>query len=98
MKYIVIGAEWCKECKNVDKVIKELNMSTHIPKYDIDNDEEEISKYISIENINKLPSMLLLDNDNNVQEILIGSTTIISEIRNFKNTFINKIFESINDF
>lgn len=74
-KLIVISAVWCPSCLVLNKQIKKIkeNIDIDIIKYDYDLDEEEIEKY----NVgNKLPVLVLEDNNGNEVNRLIGEKSI----------------------
>ena len=75
MKIINISAVWCPACLVMKKVWKEINneiKDIDIINYDYDIDEDEVSKYNVGE---KLPVVILLDDNNNEIRRIIGEKT-----------------------
>ena len=70
-KLLVVSAVWCPSCLILNKHLKKLKdeFNIEINKLDYDLDEEEIEKYNVGE---KLPVMILLDENDNEINRLIG--------------------------
>ncbi len=70
-KLLVISAVWCPSCLILNKHLKRIKeeYDIDINKLDYDLDEDEVEKYNIGE---KLPVMILLDQDNNETKRLIG--------------------------
>ena len=70
-KLLVVSAVWCPSCLILNKHLKKLKdeFNIEIKKLDYDLDEEEIEKYNVGE---KLPFIILLDENDNEINILIG--------------------------
>lgn len=72
MKLLKFNAVWCPGCLVMKKVWKEVIYefpNLYITEYDYDMDEEEVIKY----NIgDKLPVVIMLDEENNEIKRLIG--------------------------
>lgn len=63
MKVIKIGAEWCPQCKVLDKKLEGFD-ACELVVYDAEEDEDIVEKY----HIRNIPVTLLLDeNDNEVK-------------------------------
>ena len=73
-KLLVVSAVWCPSCLILNKHLKKLKdeFNIEINKLDYDLDEEEIEKYNVGE---KLPVMILLDENDNEINRLIGEKT-----------------------
>lgn len=73
-KLLVISAVWCPSCLILNKHLKRIKeeYDIDINKLDYDLDEDEVEKYNIGE---KLPVMILLDQDNNETKRLIGEKT-----------------------
>lgn len=70
-KLLVISAVWCPSCLILNKHLKKLNEEYNIDinKLDYDLDEDEVEQY----NVgDKLPVMILLDENSNEVKRLIG--------------------------
>lgn len=71
MKVIKIGAVWCGSCLNMKHIWNEIekNYNIELISLDYDFDEEEVQKY----NVgNKLPVAIILDDEGNELERIIG--------------------------
>ena len=63
MKVIKIGAEWCPQCKVLDKKLEGFD-ACELVVYDAEEDEDIVEKY----HIRNIPVTILLDeNDNEVK-------------------------------
>lgn len=63
MKVIKIGAEWCPQCKVLDKKLEGFD-TCELVVYDAEEDEDIVEKY----HIRNIPVTILLDeNDNEVK-------------------------------
>ena len=73
-KLLVISAVWCPSCLILNKHLKRIKeeYDIDINKLDYDLDEDEVEKYNIGE---KLPVMILLDQDNNETKRVIGEKT-----------------------
>ena len=73
MKLIKLGAVWCPGCLASRPIYKELHeeLNINIIEYDIDIDEEAEEYEVG----NKLPVLIMLDDDNNEIKRLIGEKT-----------------------
>lgn len=81
MKLIVISAVWCPSCLVMKKVLKELDDSVEIIKYDYDLDSDEIEKYNVGSN---LPVFIFMDNDKEKSRI-VGETTYEEILEHLNN-------------
>lgn len=71
MKVIKVGAVWCGSCLNMKHVWNDIEKEYNIEvvSLDYDFDEEEVMKY----NVgNKLPVAIIVDEDGNELERIIG--------------------------
>lgn len=71
MKVIKVGAVWCGSCLNMKHVWNDIEKEYNIEvvSLDYDFDEEEVMKY----NVgNKLPVAIIIDEDGNELERIIG--------------------------
>ena len=75
MKLIKIGAVWCPAClvmsSRINKIVEKYNLE--LINYDYDIDKEEIIKY-KVGNI--LPELILIDDNNNEINRIIGEQPI----------------------
>ena len=73
-KLLVVSAVWCPSCLILNKNLKKLkdDYNIEINKLDYDLDEDEVEKYNVGE---KLPVMILLDENDNEINRLIGEKT-----------------------
>ena len=75
MKLIKIGAVWCPAClvmsSRINKIVSEFKLE--LTNYDYDMDDKIVKKY-NIGNI--LPVLILLDDNNNEIDRLIGEQTL----------------------
>ena len=71
MKVIKVGAVWCGSCLNMKHIWNEMKKNYNIDLIDLDYDfdEDEVKKY----NVgNKLPVAIILDDNGNELERIIG--------------------------
>ena len=69
MKIIKFGAEWCSACKSMDKIYYEELKNWEC--VDVDDQPELITKY----GINKLPTLLFLNNEDIEVNRHVGAMT-----------------------
>lgn len=68
MKLIKLYATWCKPCKELSEMLVEHN----IPHESIDIDSLDGEGMVDKYQINALPTLLKFDDNNNLQDRLIG--------------------------
>lgn len=71
MKILKFYADWCVPCKSLSKLIDGVDMKYPVVEVNIDNDIELVDKY----SIRGIPTLILLDHDNNVVKTKSGSIT-----------------------
>lgn len=79
MKLLKFTASWCPSCKQLSKVLENFN-DVPVEEVDVEDRFELADKY----GIRNLPTMILLDKDNNEIRRFVGLTTI-DKIREFVN-------------
>lgn len=79
MKLLKFTASWCPSCKQLSKVLEDFN-DIPVEEIDIEDRFELADKY----GIRNLPTMILLDKDNNEIHRFVGLTTL-DKIREFVN-------------
>ena len=62
MKLIKLSASWCQSCKQLTKTIEGIPLPFDVISVDIDEQPELAIKY----NCRSVPTLVLLDNDDNV--------------------------------
>ena len=73
MKLIKFEAEWCSACKAQDKLLEAAKESLpSITVYDVEEFPDEANEY----NIRSLPTIIVLDDDNNEVNRFVGLTSI----------------------
>ena len=75
MKLLKFGAEWCAPCKSMDEQLKTFD-ACELEKHDVDSDDTKTLSLIEKYKIRSVPTMILLDNDENVLRTWIGSTAV----------------------
>lgn len=70
-KILKFEASWCNGCKILDKLLEDANLPYEINNINIDVAIDEVSKY----NIRGIPTLILLDDSNNIIKTLSGSIT-----------------------
>lgn len=79
MKLLKFTASWCPSCKQLSKVLEDFN-DVPVEEIDVEDRFELADKY----GIRNLPTMILLDKDNNEIRRFVGLTTL-DKIREFVN-------------
>ena len=79
MKLLKFTASWCPSCKQLSKVLEDFN-DVPVEEIDVEDRFELADKY----GIKNLPTMILLDKDNNEIRRFVGLTTL-DKIREFVN-------------
>lgn len=79
MKLLKFTASWCPSCKQLSKVLEDFN-DIPVEEVDVEDQFELADKY----GIRNLPTMILLDKDDNEIRRFVGLTTI-DKIREFIN-------------
>ena len=86
MKLLKFGAEWCAPCKSMDEQLKDFT-ACQIERHDVDSDNIKTLELIDKYKIRSVPTMILLDDNDNIIHIWTGSTPIsqiIEEINKHK--------------
>lgn len=68
MKLLKFHATWCQPCKQVSSTLKEMNIPFPIVDIDIDDNIDTTLEY----GIRSVPSMLLVDDNNNILLRVVG--------------------------
>lgn len=79
MKLLKFTASWCPSCKQLSKVLEDFN-DVPVEEIDVEDQFELADKY----GIRNLPTIILLDKDNNEIRRFVGLTTL-DKIREFVN-------------
>lgn len=74
MKLIKVGASWCAPCRQMDIELENFDMCPII-KYDADDDDDETLNFIETYKIKSVPTMFLMDDNNNILKSWIGTTS-----------------------
>jgi thioredoxin 1 len=81
MKILRFTASWCQPCKSLAQNLEEANLSIPIDVIDID-----IHSNVAIEyGIRGVPTLLLMDENNNVSKRLVGNKTV-TELKEWATT------------
>ena len=75
MKLLKFGAEWCAPCKSMEEQLKNFT-ACEIERHDVDSDDEKTLALIEKYRIRSVPTMILLDGDDNVLRTWSGSTAV----------------------
>jgi len=81
MKLLKFHADWCGPCKMLTKVMSDIEFPYDVEVVNIDHNEELVTKY----NVRGVPTLILLDNSDNVIATHIGAV----DRTTLENTFIN---------
>ena len=81
MKLLQFKATWCNPCKNLTRTLENINIPYDIQLIDIEEDIDTAIKF----NVRSVPTLILLDSNNNIIQSHVGS---ISE-SDFIKTFLN---------
>lgn len=76
--YIVLGAKWCKSCDFLRRALDQAEMLEKVEFLDID--EEWVNHLAQFYNIDKVPTMLILDKTTKVQNIVVGPGQIVVKL------------------
>lgn len=71
MKILKFYADWCAPCESVSKMLGEMVIPHEVVEINIDKDFDMVSKY----GIRGIPTIILLDDSNNVVKTLSGTIT-----------------------
>ena len=73
MRLLKFWADWCKPCKKQTEILKDFK---DFPVESIDVEAEENAAIVDKYGVRGLPTLILLDNDNNVKHTFTSVTTI----------------------
>ena len=88
MKLLKLSASWCNPCKALAITLSTCNLPLEAQEIDIDIYPEIASKY----KVRSVPTMLILDNEDNMISSLVGNKNK-AEIENWVNTTIDSVNE-----
>lgn len=71
MKLLKFYADWCGPCKMVSKTMESIEFPFEVNNVNIDEDMETAQKY----NVRGVPTMILLDGEENIVETIVGAVT-----------------------
>ena len=71
MRLLKFEASWCQPCKALTKVMDEMTFPFYVEKLDIDTDNTAAMEY----GIRGVPTLILLDENNNIVKRLNGFQT-----------------------
>jgi thioredoxin 1 len=69
MRIIKFSATWCGPCKALAKTLENVNTQIPIESIDIDENQETALEY----GIRGVPTMIMLDENNNVVKRIVGA-------------------------
>lgn len=72
MRLLKFEAEWCSTCKQVDQLFEKVTMPFPVDKINIELNQEATIYY----GVRTLPTIILLDENNNILKKHVGSMTI----------------------
>lgn len=73
MRLLKFWAEWCKPCKQQSELLKDFkDFTVESINVEDENNVEIVNKY----SVRSLPTLILLDDDNNVANTFVGLTTV----------------------
>ena len=64
-------ADWCAPCKALSTVMESMDLPYPVENINIDEEPEEAMKF----NVRGIPCLVLVDEENNVLERVVGSIT-----------------------
>lgn len=76
-KILKFGAEWCVNCKSLDKLLDEIPNKPEIEYIDIDNDMKSAFEY----GVRGVPTMVMVNEDKEIKR-MVGTKTI-AELKNW---------------
>jgi thioredoxin-like negative regulator of GroEL len=79
MQLLKFYADWCQPCKNLSAVMSNIDIPWKVVEIDVDKNMEDTIFY----GVRTLPTLVLLDENNNVVKKLTGSVTEL----HFKQVF-----------
>ena len=71
MQLLKFYADWCQPCKNLSEVMAKVELPWKVVEIDIEKNMEDAIYY----GVRMLPTLVLLDEDNNVVKKVTGSMT-----------------------
>jgi len=71
MKYLYFSAPWCGPCKVLASKMKQVAESIEVEKINVDENQETTQKY----GIRNVPTVILVDSNNNELERFVGANT-----------------------
>lgn len=71
MQLLKFYADWCQPCKNLSEIMAKVEMPWSVVEIDIEKNMEDAIYY----GVRMLPTLVLLDENNNVVKKVTGSMT-----------------------
>lgn len=72
LKLLDFHAEWCGPCKEIEPILEDLedeySSQVEFKKIDVEQETEQSNDY----NVQAVPTMILIDDDDDIRERLVG--------------------------
>lgn len=76
MKILKFYADWCGPCKQQTKILAGLREGIEVEDIDVDEETPEVEELLTKYSVRRCPTMILLDDNNEVLERFSGLTLL----------------------
>lgn len=74
-KYFIFSARWCKSCVFLERALEQSGHSDMVTLIDVDG--QETGKLAAVLEIQNVPTMVVIDENDNITEKLVGPSAIV---------------------
>ena len=79
MELLKFGASWCLPCKNLSSRLDKMSLSITLHSYDVEEDVELTEKW----KVRNVPTVILVDDDNNEVKRWVGNFEPSIELKDY---------------